>query len=425
MNQVMRNLPRVVIIGAGFGGIQAAKALANSPVQVILVDKQNYHLFQPLLYQVATSLLAPSEIAYPVRSIFRHQKNLDFQLAEVVGADLDKRSIQTTSGMIQYDYLVVAAGGETQYYGLDSVKKNGFTLKELQDALSIRNHMLRAFELSTQTEDLQRRQALRTYAVVGGGPTGVECAGALSELIRLVLVRDYPRLDLSDVRVILLEMTKGLLPGFPQELGQAAVETLQKKGVEVRLGASVTDYDGDRVALKNGEIIPASTLIWSAGVRASSLLDSLGISQGRQGRAVVELSLQLPGHPEAFVIGDAAYLEEDGKPLPMMAPVAIQQGKLAARNIQAMLSGAPVANFEYKDPGSLATIGRNTAVARIGRLKFYGFLAWLVWLAVHLFWLIGFRNRLLVMINWAWDYFFYDRSGRFVSLTEADRTDGV
>jgi NADH dehydrogenase len=408
------NRPTVVIIGAGFAGINAAKALRNAPVQVVMIDRNNHHLFQPLLYQVATAAIAPSEIAYPVRAIFRKQKNFKFRLAEVEGIDFETRRVHTSAGEAPYDYLILAVGGQTHFFGLDSVARYGFDLKDLADALDLRGHILRQFERASQATDPAELQALRTFAVVGGGPTGVECSGALSELTRLVLAKDFPEVDFNQVRVMLLEASDRLLAGFPEELARAAAETLKKKGVEVRFGASVADYDGAHIKLQSGERLPAGTLVWAAGVRAESLVERLGLPQRRQGRVLVEPTLQAPGHPEVFVVGDAAYMEAGGEPLPMMAPVAIQQGKTAARNILNLLSGAPLERFKYRDPGSLATIGRNAAVARIRGYQFSGFAAWVVWLAVHLFWLIGFRNRLLVLINWAWDYFLYERGVRWI-----------
>lgn len=414
--------PVVVIVGAGFGGLNAARELRDAPVQVVLVDRNNYHLFQPLLYQVATAGLDATEIAYPVRTIFRNQKNFRFQMTEVTGVDLEARQVLTTTGPVSYDYLILAVGGENNFFGIKSVEQYGFGMKDLNDSIGIRNHILKMFELSTQVEDPERCNALRTFVVVGGGPTGVEMAGSLSELIRLVLIKDYPQLNTDDVRVLLLEALDTILAGFPEDLQAAAVKTLQRKHVEVRFKAAVEDYDGKRVLLKGGEEIPAYTLIWAAGVRAAAFLDETGLPQARQGRVVVEPTLQVPGRPEVYVIGDAAYLEADGAALPMVAPVAIQQGKLAAHNIANGLSGAPLSNFKYKDPGSLATIGRSAAVARVKGFKFSGFIAWLVWLAVHLFWLIGFRNRLLVMINWASDYFFYERGVRIITPFEAPPT---
>ena len=407
--------PVVVIVGAGFAGIHAAKALRDGPVQVVMVDKNNYHLFQPLLYQVATAALDPSEIAYPVRTIFRRQKNFRFHLGEARQIDFNQQILETSTGALPYDYLILAAGGESHYFGMDSVAQNGFDMKDLGDAMAIRNHILRMFERASQESDPVRSRALRTFVVAGGGPTGVECAGALSELVRLALAKDFPEVDSQDLRVILLEASGHLLTGFPEELTLAAQKTLERKKVEVRLNAAVSGYDGSQVVLNDGELISASTLIWAAGVRAASLLDRSGLPQARQGRVPVLPTLQVPGHPEIYVAGDAAYLEEDGQPLPMMAPVAIQQGKTAARNILHHAAGEPLVSFRYHDPGSLATIGRNEAVARIKGFQFHGFPAWVVWLGVHLLGLIGFRNRLLVMINWAWDYFFYERVSRLIT----------
>lgn len=416
--------PVIVIVGAGFGGLNAAKTLRKVQADVIMIDRNNYHLFQPLLYQVATAGLSPSDIAYPVRAIFRRQSNFSFRLAEVQSIDLSARCLITSTGSIEYDYLILAFGGQNNYFGLDSVAKNSFSIKDLADADALRNHILEMLELSTQVQDEDICRALRTFVVVGGGPTGVESAGAISEMIRLALSKDFQRVKLDNVQVLILEASDHLLPGFPDELGRSALETLKKKHVDVRLKAAVVDYDGIKVSLLNKDTIQARTLIWAAGVKAGSLAESLGAPLAKQSRIRVEPTLQLAGHPEVYVIGDAAYLEEAGQPLPMMAPVAIQQAKTAALNLIGSMQGKPPVRFEYKDPGSLATIGRNAAVARIGRLKFHGFLAWLVWLGVHLVWLIGFRNRLLVLINWAWDYFLYERAVRLILPSPDDHIQG-
>jgi NADH:ubiquinone reductase (H+-translocating) len=410
-----RKRPRIVVVGAGFGGVNAVQNLRKVDADVLMVDRRNYHLFQPLLYQVATAGVAPSDIAYPVRAIFRRQKNFDFIMANVSGVDLEQKKLVTSTGEITHDYLILSIGGQTNFFGLDSVQEHGYELKDIDDAEEIRNHILLMFEKARFEEDAQICQALRTFVIVGGGPTGVETAGSISELIRLVLVKDFPDLDVGEVRVILLEMTDQLLPGFPPDLSENAVKTLRRKRVDVRLNETVDGYDGKTISLKNGVSIKANTLIWTAGVRAEKLVDSMDVQKGKQERVVVEETLQVPGYPEVYVIGDAAYLEHDGKPLPMVAPVAIQQAKTAAKNIRNTLDGRPLANFEYKDPGSLATIGRNAAVARVGRFKFSGFLAWVVWLVVHLFWLIGFRNRLFVLIDWAWDYLLYERAVRLIT----------
>jgi len=407
--------PTVVIVGAGFGGLRAARVLGRAPVNVVLLDRHNYHLFQPLLYQVATAGLEPEQIARPVRAIVRGQQNFEFRMVEVTGLDPAGKQVTTDNGPVPYDYLILAVGGETNYFGLEDIARRGFGLKDIPDALAIRNHVLRRFEYAMLEPDPERRRAELTFVVVGGGPTGVEMAGALSELIRLVLVKDYPRLNVKDVRILLLEATDRLLGGMPARLGEAAAETLWRKKVEVRFGALVEDYDGERVRLKGGEVIPARTLIWAAGARAVSLTGRLGLPTGRQGRIRVEPTLHVRGHPEIYVIGDAAYLEADGEPLPMMAPVALQMAEAAAANVTRQLRGEPPQAFRYRDPGSLATIGRNAAVAYIRGISFKGFAAWVVWLIVHLIQLIGFRNKLFVLLNWAWDYFFYERAARLIT----------
>lgn len=411
--------PTVVVVGAGFGGLNAARSLKRAAADVLLVDRNNYHLFQPLVYQVATAGLEPEEIAKPVRAILRGQRNFDFRLARVTGVDFAGRTVLTDDGPIGYDYLVLSIGAATNFFGLGGVERFGLTLKDVPGAVGIRNHVLSCFEEAMFEPQPERRRALLTFVVVGGGPTGVEMAGALSELIRLVLVKDYRRLDLKDVRILLLEAGNRLLAGFPPRLSEAAANTLWKKHVEVRHGAQVTDFDGTSASLKSGETIPSRTLIWAAGVQAAPLAHALGVPTAHLGRVRVEPTLQLAGHPEVFVIGDAAYLEAQGPSLPMMAPVAIQMGRTVARSIRQMLGGGAAVPFVYKDPGTLATIGRNAAVARIRGVSFTGFPAWVVWLVVHLVQLIGFRNRLFVLTNWAWDYFFYDRAVRLITTPKS------
>jgi NADH dehydrogenase len=406
--------PRVVIIGAGFGGLAAARALSGEQVEVLVVDRRNYHLFQPLLYQVATAGLAPGDIAHPVRAILQRQANARFRLGEVTAIDFATRRVQLTTEILSYDALILAVGGATSYFGQPALEQHAIGLKDLADALELRDRILSQFELAAFETERSRRQRQLTFVIAGGGPTGVECAGAISELIRLVLVRDFPDLDTEDVRVVLVEAGPSILDSFPPTLSQRAVALLRRKNVEVRLNAKVVSFDQQRVLLASGEAIPAETMVWAAGVQAATLIQKLDLSRSRQARAVVRPTLQLPDHPEVFVVGDAAYFEYEGEPLPMLAPVAQQQGAHAARNALRLLQGQALSDFEYRDPGTLATIGRNAAVARLGRWQFSGLAAWLIWLVVHIVQLIGFRNRLLVLINWAWDYFLYDRAVRLI-----------
>jgi NADH:ubiquinone reductase (H+-translocating) len=409
----------VVVVGAGFGGLRLVRELRTAPVRITLVDRRNYHLFQPLLYQVATAGLGPTDIAKSVREILRGQRNVSFRLATVTGVDFGSRQIETTTGSIPYDHLVLAVGGQTNFFGNAVLAEQAFGLKDLDDAVRIRNHILSAFEFAVQEANPDARRAMLTFVVVGGGPTGVECAGALSELIRLVLVNDYPELNIKDVRIVLLEASDRMLPTFPEKLRERTAKILWSKFVEVRFGARVEAFNGRSITLKGGENIPAHTMIWAAGARASRLMDQLGLPQDRLGRVKVDATQQVPGHPEICVVGDAACADVGEKgALPMVAPVAIQQATCVAQNIVRGLAGKPAAPFHYRDPGQLATIGRNKAVAGFGRLQFTGFFAWILWLVVHILFLIGFRNRLVVLINWAWDYFFYNRAVRLITHDE-------
>lgn len=415
MNASPSALPHVVIVGAGFGGLRAARRLASLPVRVTLIDRNNYHLFQPLLYQVASAGLSAADIAFPVRSVLRRQKNTRFLLAEVQQVDLPNRRLLTSAGEVTYDLLILAVGGQTHFFGQESLARHAFGLKTLGDADGIRNHVLSLFERASRESDPQRRAALLTFVVAGGGPSGVETAGALAELIRLGLSRDFPNLDLTGARVVLLEAAEHLLPAMPLDLEIAAERALQQKGVEIRTGARVESYDGQVISLASGEKLPARTLIWAAGIRAVDLIQNLPAEHASAGRVRVQPTLQLPGYPQVFVIGDAAYLEdEQGRPLPMVAPVAMQEADAAVDNLRRLLSGEPLQAFRYREPGMMATIGRNQAVAKIGRLHLRGFIAWLMWVVVHVFQLIGIRNRLVVMINWVWDYFLYERALRLI-----------
>lgn len=411
-----QKLPHVVIIGAGFGGMQTASRLANAPVQITLIDRHNYHLFQPLLYQIAIAGLVPSQIAYPVRTIFRRQKNLTFLMGEVTAIDFESRYVKMDGSVIAYDYLVLSIGGQTNFFGMSAVEQNGFQLKNIESAVSTRNHLLQMFEKASREVDVDQRKALLTFVVVGGGPTGVETAGALAELITHVMTKDYPHMDLKDTRVLLIEAMDHLMGNYPDELRKATVDLLQEKHVEILLNTKLSDYNGRQLTLGDGTQIDTYTLIWTAGVRAAELTNRLEVQQAASGRVRVEPTLQLPQHPEVFVIGDAAYFEDEhGQPLPMLATVAQQQAKVTAKNIRKILRGESPEPFQYKDPGLLATIGRNAAVARIWGLSFSGFIAWVIWVVLHIYRLIGFRNRLLVLINWGWDYFFYDSQVRLIT----------
>ena len=412
----IEKVPHVVIIGAGFGGLQAAQKLSGAPVRVTIIDRHNYHLFQPLLYQVAIAGLVPSQIAYPLRTIFRRHKNVDFLMSEVSSIDFQNCYVKANGSVIAYDYLILSVGGQTNFFGMQEVQRHGFQLKDVESAVETRNHLLRVFEEASREVDVEKRRALLTFVIVGGGPTGVETAGALAELITHVMAKDFPYLDLNEARVLLIEAAPSVMMTYPDELRNATRRLLRSKGVQIMENTKLVDYNGLQVSLADGSTIDTHTLIWTAGVRSAEITDRLGVPQAAGKRIRVESTLQLPGHPEVFVIGDAAYLEDEkGQPLPMLATVAQQEAKAAARNIREILKGKKPVPFHYKDPGLLATIGRNAAVARIWGLSFSGFIAWVIWVVLHIYRIIGFRNRLLVLINWAWDYFFYENQVRLIT----------
>ncbi|GIW03694.1 MAG: NADH dehydrogenase [Thermomicrobiales bacterium] len=416
--------PHVVIIGAGFGGLQAARALNGAPVQVTVIDKRNHHLFQPLLYQVATASLSPADIASPIRAIVRRQDNIRVLLGEVTHINVDQREVHLTGDgerVIAYDHVIVAAGARHSYFGHDEWETYAPGLKSLEDALEIRRRILLAFEEAERATSEELRDRLMTFVVVGGGPTGVELAGALGELSRYTLARDFDNIDPTWAKIYLLEAGPRILPMFPESLARTAVTYLNRLGVRVRTGALVTGVDRDGVWLGE-ERIRAHTVLWAAGVTASPLGTSLGVALDRASRVLVEQDLSLPGHPEVFVIGDLALLNgPDGKPYPGVAQVAIQQGKQAAENIRRRIAGAPAQPFHYIDYGTMATIGRNRAIADIRGIHLGGFPAWIAWVFIHILYLIGFRNRLIVMLQWTWAYFTFQRGARLITVTGYQR----
>jgi NADH dehydrogenase len=406
--------PTVVILGAGFAGLAAAKALRRARVRVRIIDRANHHLFQPLLYQVATAALNPSDIAAPIRRIVRHHASTDVLLADVVGIDLPSRHVELADERIAFDYLVVATGATHSYFGRDAWAARAPGLKSVEDALDIRRRVLLAFEVAEREPDAGRRRAWMTFVIVGAGPTGVELAGTLAEVARKTLARDFRHIKPSEARVILLEGGERVLPAFPPDLSESARRQLNRLGVEVHTGAQVTDID--EFAVWIGDVsIEARTILWAAGVAASPVGRMLGAPLDRAGRVVVNPDLSCPGAPGVFVAGDLCRVEQDGSLVPGVAPAAMQEGRAAARNILRMIRGLPTEKFRYHDKGSLATIGRAAAVAQIGKAKLTGFLAWLLWLFVHIFFLIGFRNRVLVLFEWAWSYLTYDRGARLIT----------
>lgn len=408
-------LPHVVIIGGGFGGLTAAKELDRARVRVTLIDRINHHLFQPLLYQVAMAGLSPADIAAPIRSVVRFQPNVSVLLAEVQDIDPTEKRVKLDRGELHYDYLIVAAGAQNHYFGHDEWAKYAVGLKDIDDAVEVRRRVLLAFEAAERTVDPAERERLLTFVVVGGGPTGVELAGALGELSRHVLARDFRNINPAQSKIILIEGGTRILSSFPEHLSMRAVIDLGQLGVEVRTGLRVTRIDGRGVEA-SGKQIPTATVLWAAGVRGSPLAGKLGGEVDRQGRVVVQPDLSVGSRREVFAIGDmAAFLHQDGKPLPGVSPVAIQQAKHVVQNLCADLDGHERTPFVYVDKGSMATIGRAAAIAHIGRIQIGGFLAWMLWLLVHIFFLITFRNRVAVLMNWAYQYFTYKRGARLIT----------
>jgi NADH:ubiquinone reductase (H+-translocating) len=411
--------PRVVIVGAGFGGLLAARTLARYPVQITLVDRQNFHIFQPLLYQVATAGLSPDEIAAPIRWIMRSQRSVEVLMSEVRDFDLSRRVVKLEDGEVEYDYLIVAAGASHAYFGHDEWEPFAPGLKTIEDALEIRRRVLLAFELAerraARSDDKDREHGQLNFVVVGGGPTGVELAGTLAEVSRQVLANEFRSIDSKRTRIVLLEGGPRVLPAYPEDLSRSAEEQLRHLGVEVQTSALVTQVARGSVHIGESKL-PATVILWAAGVAASPLGKKLGAPVDRAGRVLVNPDLSIPGHPEVFVVGDLAALkDENGKWLPGVAPVAMQEGKATAHNIGNELRGEPRKNFHYRNKGSLATIGRAAAVADFGKIHVSGFLAWLSWLFIHIFFLVGFRSRLIVLIQWAWSYLTYERGAWLIT----------
>jgi len=415
LNDSITALPKVVIIGAGFGGLAAAKALADKPVNVTMLDRENHHLFQPLLYQVASAGLSPANIAQPVRSILRNKRNIEVLMADVTGFDVTGKKVLAGDRVFDYDYLIVATGARHSYFGHPEWERHAPGLKTLDDALNIRRRLLLAFEQAELTEDSAEREKLLTFVVVGAGPTGVEMAGAISEIARETMVRDFRSLDPTLTKVVLLDAADRVLPFFDQSLSAKAQSHLESLKVQVRLGVAVQGVTEDGVSIPDG-FIHARTVIWAAGNAASPLVKQLPGEFDRAGRIMITHQLHLKDHPEIYVIGDTAHcLGPEGKPLPGVSPVAMQQGKQAAVNILQQVNGDPPSEFSYWDRGSMATIGRHRAVADVHVMKFGGLFAWLAWVFVHLVFLMSFRNRISVFLIWVWAYFTRQQGARLIT----------
>lgn len=415
--------PHLLVIGGGFAGLWATRALANAPLRITLVDRGNHHLFQPLLYQVATAGLSAPDIAAPLRHILRKQRNVTVLMKTVASIDTAARTVRLEHGeALDYDFLLLATGATHAYFGHDEWAAHAPGLKTLDDALRIRRRILSAFERAEAEEEPEARRALLTFAIVGGGPTGVELAGTLAEIARHTLKREFRRIDPREARVLLLEAGPRVLATFPESQSEKARQLLQEIGVEVRTGAAVNVIDAEGVLLGE-ERIDAGTVLWAAGVAASPLARTLKVPLDRAGRVLVQADLGIPGAPEVFVAGDLASLQQDGKPVPGVAPAAKQMGSHVAATIRARLDGKPATPFRYRDYGNLATIGRMAAVVHLGKFKLSGALAWWFWLTAHIFFLIGFRNRLVVLLDWTWAYWSYQRGARIIlgNDTSADK----
>jgi NADH dehydrogenase len=418
-NKSLVGRPRVVVLGAGFAGLWAARTLADGPVNVILIDRYNHHTFFPLLYQVATAELEPGAIAQPLRKIFWKKSNVHFYLGEVLDINFSAKIVRIPDHEIPYDYLVVALGSKPNYYGIPGAADYAFPLKSLEQGLLLRNQILSSFERAACEENSEVRQSKLTFTIVGGGPTGVAFAGTLTELINGSLSRDFPNLDFKKVRVLLIEAADCLIPDMPKHLSDYTEARLQKMGVGVHLQSQVVKITPSEVFLKDGTRIASQTVIWTAGVRGNIPGDGWGLATNLHNQVDVLPTLQVPGYPEAYVVGDLAGIQQDGQPLPMVSQVGIQTGSAAAKNILTQVAGQTPLPFRYHDKGAIDVIGRNAAVARMWGVSFSGFVAWVIWAVLHIYRLIGFRNRLILMINWAWDYLFREHGVRLIVPSEA------
>lgn len=410
------SLPRIVIIGGGFAGINFAKKLKNKPVQVVLIDRNNFHQFQPLFYQVATSGIEPDSIVFPLRKLFKKHENLFFRMAEVQKIATEDKTIHTDIGSIDYDYLVMATGSDTNFFGLEDVQKNSFGMKSIQEALDIRSLILQRFELAVVTSDQKERDALTNFAVVGGGPAGVETIGAIAEFKKYILPKDYPDLDASIMSIYLIEAGDQLLKGMSDKSSEKSLRYLKDLGVEVHLNSVVQSYDGLQLSTDKGDSFKARSVIWTAGVKGNAIegIDEEQVTKGS--RILVDEYNKIKGYDDIYAIGDIAAMISDEYPggHPMVAQVAIQQGRLLAKNIMSHLNNQPQKEFSYKDKGSLATVGKRKAVADIGKFRFGGYIAWLLWSIVHLISISGFKNKIIVGINWGWSYFTYEKGNRLI-----------
>ena len=415
METVSSSLPHTVIVGGGFGGLEAAKVLGGEAVRVTVIDRTNYHLFQPLLYQVATAALSPADIAAPIRAILSKFPNIEVRLAEVTAVDVANKKVKTGDAEVAYDYLILATGARHSYFGHDEWERLAPGLKSLEDAVEVRRRILMAFEYAEKISDEKAKAAAMTFVIIGGGPTGVEMAGAIAEIARYTLSKDFRHIDPSQARVVLIEGDQRVLSAFPEDLSASALKQLTDLGVEVRTGVHATNLTEQGLQVGT-EFIPCRVKIWAAGNNASFVGKTLGVPIDRSGRVIVNDDLTVPMHPEVQVIGDLAnFPHRDGKPLPGVSPVAMQEGRHAARNVLAMIDGRKPQRFWYWDKGSMATIGRNKAVADLRFVHFSGFPAWMAWLFVHVLFLVGFRNRIAVLLQWAWAYFSFNKGARLIT----------